>query len=797
MVRQQINNYYMSKRFFPIIAVLTVFGTSLKAQDIKGKVIEDNGSPLGFVNVVLRTLPDSALVSGTITANDGTFSVNGKGDIVQFSMIGYQTQTLPVRDLTTNMTVTLSELTNTINEVVIKATLPKTSLKGNALVTNIQGSVLEHQGNAMDVLSKVPGMISMGDKLEVLGRGTPEYYINGRKITDTSELRNLMSEDIKSIDVISNPGAEYGGEVSCVVRIRTVKHQGDGLSYALTSQAKQHIYDCHDSEPSWSVLDLNYRHNGWDLFGKVVYWNQRNYQIADIDAGTICKVDDQIINNRQVGILQSRRHDGGWQYMGGANWQINNNHSLGFRTEWDDKSIGHSTMLMDDDIFKNNQLTDQLYATNDARQTKCTSLSSNLYYDGTLNKLHINFNADNVLSDAGGITDIKETSWNGEATMQSRSYATTALTAAKLVLSYPVWKGEMQVGTEETYVKANETYAITLASIPQSDASMDENTLAGFAQYAASLPFGQLQAGLRYERTDYDYYDNLDVANNVHRNNGSWFPSFSFSTKVNQVGLSLSYTEKTVRPRYETMSKEVTYANKFTLQTGDPLMKNEIHRTLALSAQWEWISFSSNYERIDNKVYQKFYPYDNEGVVMLQYSNADNPLFKLSAYLTASPSIGVWYPRLTVGVQKQFFETDLMDPRVDGGVRHASFSKPMYLLQTYNQFRLKHSWTIDLDYQYQGPFNHMVYLIDDPIHGMDLSVGKSFLKNDALSFRLTWSDVFNTQKEHVISDLGACYVNQTNRYYTSAITLRVSYRFNSAQDKYKGTGAGQSAKERM
>lgn len=80
---------------------------------------------------------------------------------------------------------------------------------------------------------------------------------------------------------------------------------------------------------------------------------------------------------------------------------------------------------------------------------------------------------------------------------------------------------------------------------------------------------------------------------------------------------------------------------------------------------------------------------------------------------------------------------------------------------------------------------------------MDFSVGKSFLKNDALSFKLTWSDVFNTQHERVISDFGACYVNQDNRYYSSAVTLRVSYRFNSAQNKYKGTGAGESAKNRM
>ncbi len=787
----------MKKQFISTIAALFVFSINLQAQTIKGKVVDNDGNPLEFVNVILRSLPDSAFVAGTVTTEDGTFEVNGQGDIVQFSIIGYEKQTLPVSHFKDEAIVKMADLSNTLNEVVVKSTLPKTSLKGNALVTDIVGSVLEHEGNALDVLSKVPGMISMGGNLEVIGRGAPLYYINGRKITDNSELRNLMSEDIKSIDVISNPGAEYGGEVRCVVRIRTIKRQGDGFSFALTSQAKQLIYDCHDTEPSWSVLDLNYRRKGWDFFGKVVYWNQRHYQISDIDGGTICKVGDQIIDNRQTGTLDFRNHHGGWQFMGGANWQISEKQSLGFRTEWTNNSIGYKPMVMDEDVFINNQLIDHIYATNDARMTKSHNLSSNLYYDGTFNKLHINFNADHVRSDAGGVTDINETSNSGKTTMQSNSDATTAMTAAKLVFSYPVWKGELQMGTEETFVKASETYAITLASIPRSDASIKESTIAGFAQYAANLPFGQLNAGLRYERTDFDYTDNLYADNNVHRNNNSWFPSFSFSTKVKQVGLSLSYTGKTVRPRYETMSKEISYDNKFTLQTGDPLMKNEIQRTLSLIGQWKWITFTGNYERVDNKVYQKGYPYNDEGVVMIQYTNAVDPLHKLSAYLTAAPSIGFWYPRLTVGIQKQFFETDVIDPRVDGGIRHISLGKPMYLLQTYNTFRLKHSWNIDLDYQYRSSLNHMIYLIDNPVHGMDISVGKSFFKNEALTFRLTWSDVFKTQHERVISDFGACYVDQDNRYNTSAITLRVSYRFNSAQNKYKGTGAGESAKNRM
>ena len=147
-----------------------------------------------------------------------------------------------------------------LNEIVVSKTRPKTKLLGDAVVTTVAGSILEHAGNSLEVLAKVPGMISKNGNLEVIGRGTPIYYINGRKVTDDSELRNLMSEDIKSIDVVSNPGAEYGGEVRCVVRVRTVKRQGDGFSYALTSQALQHIYDNHDTDLCSASRLISFQH---------------------------------------------------------------------------------------------------------------------------------------------------------------------------------------------------------------------------------------------------------------------------------------------------------------------------------------------------------------------------------------------------------------------------------------------------------------------------------------------------------------------------------------------------------
>ncbi|MCI5777181.1 MAG: carboxypeptidase-like regulatory domain-containing protein, partial [Bacteroidales bacterium] len=261
------------KRLFLFLLISAATLCSTSAQDLKGTVNDEQGHPVEFATVALRSLPDSSVITGVITDINGQFTIERKGTergFVQISSVGYETQDIAVSAFAKEQSITLKSDNKVLDEVVVSKVRPKTTISGDAVVTSISGSVLEHAGNSLDVLSKIPGMISRNGTLEVVGRGEPLYYINGRRVTDNSELRNLMSEDIKSIDVVSNPGAEYGGEVRCVVRIRTVKRQGEGFSFSLTSQAAKHIYKCHDAEPSWSVLDLNYRKNGLDVLGKIV-----------------------------------------------------------------------------------------------------------------------------------------------------------------------------------------------------------------------------------------------------------------------------------------------------------------------------------------------------------------------------------------------------------------------------------------------------------------------------------------------------------------------------------------------
>lgn len=789
----------MKKTILFVLLLMGVWG-QIFAQTITGIVNDENGQPMEFATISLRSLPDSTIVAAAVSDLQGQFNLalpKSKGDIVQISMLGYTTKTIPLSAFKQPQTVSMSPDSKMLKEVVVSSSLPKTKLKGDAMMTTIVGSVLEHAGNSLDVLAKVPGMITMDGKLEVIGRGEPIYYINGRKVTDNSDLRNLMSEDIKSIDVVNNPGAEYGGNVRCVVRIRTVKRQGEGFSFALTSQAKQYIYDNHETEPSWSVLDLNYRKKGLDFIGKIIYFNQWNYQISDIYGGTIVKKPDHIKENIQKGNLDYRGHNGGWQFQGGVNWQINENHSVGTKLEYGFNFLGNSTMIMDADVLEDQLKIDELYSVNDARQFNTHSINGNLYYDGNIGKLNINFNADFRTDMGDRETDISETCWTGLTNISSATDGKSSLGAGKLVLSFPVWKGMVKVGSEETYVDGKETYTITKKEIPSSKAHITENNIAGFAEYAVPFSFGQLVAGLRYEHVNFDYTNEYNPKSNLNRIHDNWFPSFNFSTKLGPVGVSLGYTNKVSRPQYGQMSSEIMYDNRYTYQTGDPTLENEVQKTLSLMANWKWLTFTGTYEVVDNFIYQNAYPYDDDGIAMIKWSNSKDKCKHLNLYINIAPMIGLWQPRYTLGVQKQYFSTTVIDPRATTGTRTLTLNDPMYFLQANNAFRFKNNWVIDLDYQYNSPFNMQNTDVTNPTHELNLAVSKSFLKHDALNIRLSWNDILNKSIHHYSTDYGNCIISQSNDRYRPCVQLRVSYRFNSANNKYKGTGAGQDAKNRM
>ena len=674
-----------------------------------------------------------------------------------------------------------------LQEVVVKGNLPNTRLKGNAMITRIQGTPLSDAGTLGEMLVKVPGMTGTEETPEVLGKGAPLIYINGRLMRDNSELKRLRSEKIRDVEVINNPGAQYDATVRAVVRIRTVRQQGDGLSLDLTLSDEHDLR--YDFDRPQAKVGANYRKNGVDVFSSVYYYHQDYRQYSTIEDIT---TTDKIF--RQYGpYTMTWKHDN-LTYTFGVNWQLSDNHSLGVRADLTHQMKGKNQVIYDEDVFENDALIDHLYSHQTSKETKPLGWLTNTYYNGKVGKLGIDFNFDFMRNGTDTDRENVEQSRVADDFVVSKSGTRSRLYATKLVLSYPVWKGELEAGTEMTFVNRNNTYWIDKAIIANSDADITENNVAAFAEYSCDFKkYGSASVGLRYEHTLLDYDDAINKDERLHRSMDEWFPTASYSVALGKVQTALSYSMKTYRPSFFAMNDAVTYISRYMYQAGNSQLLNERVRDLTLNISYKWLTLTASYEHLTNPITQWNFLTETDAM-LCKHINLDKPINTLSAYLAVTPRVGIWSLNATAGFEKQDLYLDVEGPR---GVYRVYYDKPQYTFNAYNTFTLKHGWKFDVNLMYRSSGCSYVFYNNTYNLRLGLVAQKSLLRDHSLTLRAAVLDCFQRNRMNEFSDCGYNQIQQNNRFSTHKLMLSLIYRFNATRSKYKGTGAGKAAIERL
>jgi hypothetical protein len=216
---------------------------------LTGTIIDEQGQPVAYANIHLLHPSDSTVIGGGVSNEAGYFSIPyetpppvGGGRegavLVRISYVGYKTIYRLCHESEVG-TIRMQPESYTLNGVVVQGERPKVVLQGNSLLMNVEGTVMERLGTAEDVLTRVPMIAKQGEGFEILGKGTPLIYLNNRKLTDLNELKNIQSDNIKSIEVIQNPGARYDATVNAVIIIHTKRAAGEGLGVELTSWSRK------------------------------------------------------------------------------------------------------------------------------------------------------------------------------------------------------------------------------------------------------------------------------------------------------------------------------------------------------------------------------------------------------------------------------------------------------------------------------------------------------------------------------------------------------------------------------
>lgn len=668
-------------------------------------------------------------------------------------------------------------LVRELGEVVVTARAQSTRLVGNSLVSTIAGTPLAELGNALDVLSQLPMIKVSDDEVSIHGKGSPLIYIDNRPVSDGFDLRTLRSRNIRNVELILAPGAEYDATVGAVLKITTRRTFIEGLSLDDELQGK-----AARSLTGYEILNLRYffrsstelfatglaAHNNSVMRGATV--NSLDYEGQPTVVGSSQSIRRPSNNlsakfgfNQTFGSLSF----GAWYKVLREDGHFSNQGS-----EW-----------LDDNPLIERNITKRISGTNHYSQyylDKSFASGGRIHFDGSL----IDRNTRSATTTAYTLSDLYPD-------VSSTQRYDSRLYAGKLTYSMPLSKGSLVVGTEDSYTTTRVDYRMLNEEIgsyiPSALSEVAQTSLAGFASYSAGFGKLGLTAGLRYEYKNFSYRLDGKRDDSLSRRDNFVTPDISLSYDFSGDGsksLSLSYKSFTELPPYSSLSDGLSYTGIHEIEGGNPALRDgRSHQLQLLGMMGDFMMQATFRRSFDTYGFiKRIYPADNLQLIFQPVN------FNVSAawvYFVWQRRIGCWQPVLTLGVNPQWLEV--------GGEK---YDKPVYAWFFDNTLSLPFGILLTANlYGQSSGYIHTQLMESKPLM-MDAGIQKSFL-GKSLTVKLSASNIFNSRRDGWrLRSYGVDMIKRQtydNRY----IALTLSYSFQPRKSSYKGSDAASSEINRL
>lgn len=748
---------------------------------VLGHVVDEKGRPLPFATISLLTPKDSVFITGGVSNENGDFVIPCQPQriIVKVTCIGYKTLTrnAPVGRLGI---IAMQPETYMVHGVTVKGEIPQYKMTPGGMTVDVLHSILHDVGTADDLLSMMPMVQGRDGKFEVMAKGEPEIYINNKKVRNASELKQLKSVDIKSVDIITAPGAQYNAEVIAVIRIKTLKTQGDGLSLMATSQTwKNNKWNNYDD------LTLKYRIGGLEAFANVALDNSHYSNDQDVVQTLQIKRDEFFVNAD----LPVRSSWTALQYRAGLSYDFNTDHSVGLSFSSQKSFYNNFKTDMKQNYQKNGAYYGNIILKTDIDEPDKPAWELNTYYVGKVGKLGVDFNATLLKRESENQISQKELSNElGDRTITTLNNEDRRMAAGKLVLTYPIWKGVLSGGSEATSTKSYGHNFNEESIIPEADNEMREKNVAGFAEYEMQLGQWRLNAGLRYEHVSTDYHSFGIWQAEPSRIYNDWFPNLSAAWQKGRWSAQLSYGKRITRPPYNMLTSMIVYDSRMFYEGGNPLLRPSVRQSIDFNLTYSWLNFMAGYTHESDIFTHIGRVYDEEKeIAIFQPANFDHQN-RVYATLVASPKFGFWQPTATMHYYQQMFDAEKY-----GAPK--KLNKPEFSFDIKSWFVINPTTKALIQASYTGS-NHWGFMYRGDNFTMDARLQKSFL-NGRLMCTLYANDIFRTFENRVVTYYAIGKTDQTYYNYTQCVGLTLSYNFNATRSKYRGTGAGNEEKTRL
>ncbi len=586
---------------------------------IKGTVADAKNQPVVAANILLLNAKDNAFVKAGITDENGFWSIQNvdKGVyLVKIQLLGFQTYVSTPLSIEAQKTVempviVLKDGNQELNAVEITYKKPFLEQRAGMLVVNLANSITGSTGTLGDALKKVPGLLVLNGKVEIVGRTGVSILIDGRTteyMDIESLLRDLPADQIERVEVISQPDARFdaagtGGVINIVLK----KNVSLGVNGHVSTWAAQGDFLKYGTNAS-----ISRRENGLNLYAFTSIYKNPTQETYDFTR----QVGSEVFRN--INYMPS--HAQGAVLRGGLDYNFNKKHTVGFGVNGslstNNRIYNNQTSILSDQNINNRFRT-----LNDLKRQN-RNISGNVFYtfeiDTAGRKLEWSANMVNYRRTASNLlTTEKLTDFNlNVPTRRNTEPGLTQIFATRLDYTHPFSKNAtFTTGMKISRADLDNNLLSTLQNNTEwtTDNGLTNHYIykedIAAAYLNSTIKFGKLewQAGLRYEYTQSNGYSKT-IDSTLTRSYGRLFPSTSFSVPVmkimgKQINAMAAYSYRINRPSYGTLNPFVRFLDPFTYEKGNPTLKPELTHSANLSLTFEGKPFMTlEYSRTNDAI---------------------------------------------------------------------------------------------------------------------------------------------------------------------------------------------------
>ena len=614
----------------------------------KGRIVDERDNAAEYATIALLSPIDSTIVGHGVSNENGSFVIpcNSRKVLARITYIGYKTVNR-IYNNTDMGIIKLQPKTMIVKGVVVKGDRPQYKMLSGGMEVAVEHTLLSKMANTFDVLSLLPRVSVNGQKISVFGKGTPIVYINNKRVNDNNEIVNITPDNIKSISVITSPGAEYDAEVESVIRIQTKERRANGFSLRADAFGKYNKW-----MSDYELISARYQTKKFEIANSLwtmgTHDGEENNLITDIYLPDKHYYNDQLIhldtNNRFLSEKLS------------ADYSLNDSNSIGGSYRYYGMLKGRTNSVSRQDVLLNGMAHGSI----DQEEVMKPFLSlhqADIYYVGKVGHVGVDFNATYyAVKNRRNDKAIESSKELGYQEVHSSNRQNSDMWAGKLVVNIPLWKGNMSVGTEMSKTDSHGTFLNEEQLVPSTKTDIHERNIAGFAQYGLVLNKWTVGLGVRYENIVRDYLSDGVKQDDVSRKYNNFFPNLSVSWNKGNWNWQLNVNEKIHRPSYRQLGNFMQFDNRFLYEGGNPTLQPEKVFNVEAMMLYKWLNVSVGYKYLKDVMEWTKYIYPGKEFAYNTSLNFDHKqLLYASVYI--SPKFGIFRPTWGFNYNQQFFDT--------------------------------------------------------------------------------------------------------------------------------------------